>query len=308
MHMKPLKWSVYFQNPEYMELTRMNLILPEYEPLIRSWCEIREGAHVLDVGCGTGYFTRILARDTKNAFFTGVDMEDVLIAHARQKACEEGLDITFLEGDALHLDFPDNSFDVVTIHTFLTSVEDPEKAFSEMKRVVKPGGLIASVTCMNFYPQAFVPGNYPKECDSWRKEFQELLEILFSAYQKINPIDGYAGGVAPAQIPAFFASQGMKEISAYPIGKLDSLSNAAMPEADKLRWIELYQTSEIRKLDAYMELPQMKDLFTQEQAARYKELLNRKCEFLRSDLKENRIWEWTGGANVLITGRPPEQG
>ena len=299
---EPLKWSVYFQNPEYMELTRMSLILPEYEPLVRRWCGIRDGISVLDVGCGTGYFTRLLARGTHNVSFTGIDREDLFIDYARQKAAEEGLQICFTEGDALDLPFPDESFDVVTSHTFLTSISDPGKSFSEMKRVIKPGGLIASVTCMNFYPSAMTLGDYPEKCNAWKQEFHDLTVLINGAYMKISPLSGYTNGLLPARIPQFFARQGLKEISAYPIGKLESLSNAAMTKEAKLRWIYLYEMSEIRKLDAYMELSEMQELVTEEQAARYKDLLRQKCDFLRSDLTENRIWEWSGGANMLVTG------
>ncbi len=299
---EPLKWSVYFQNPEYMELTRMSLILPEYEPLVRRWCGVRDGAAVLDVGCGTGFFTRLLARETHQASFTGIDREDLFIEYARAQAAKEGLEIRFIEGDALDLPFPDAVFDVVTSHTFLTSIVDPVKAISEMKRVVKPGGRIASVTCMNFYPSALTQGNYPEECSTWKQELHDLVVLISGAYMKISPLGGYTKGVLPAMIPQFFAQQGLKEISAYPIGKLESLSNAAMPEEEKLRWIYLYQTSEIKKLDAYMELPQMQALVTEDQAKRYKELLQQKCDFLRSNLSENKIWAWSGGANVLVTG------
>ena len=300
--MEPLKWSVYFQNPEFMELTRMTLILPEYEPLVRKWCGICDGAQILDVGCGTGYFTRLLARGPESACFTGIDMEDGFIERAKELAEAEGLAISFLEGDALHLPFTDASFDVAVSHTFLTSVTDPQGAVAEMKRVVKPGGLIASVTCMNFLPQVFTPGEYPSDC-TWYKEFQELTLTLNQAYEKINPLAGYAGGVRPDLVPGFLAKQGLQEVSAYPIGKLVSLSNAAMSHTEKERYIDLYQSSELKKLHAYMELPQMKPHFCAAQAERYEELLNEKCRFLRSDLDENRIWEWTGGANVLITGR-----
>ena len=36
--MSTRKWSVYFQNPEFIEYTRMDMVMPEYEPLIRKWC------------------------------------------------------------------------------------------------------------------------------------------------------------------------------------------------------------------------------------------------------------------------------
>ena len=80
-----MEWSVYFQNPEFMEKTRFHLILPEMEPLVRNWCGIQAGSRVLDVGCGTGYFTRLLARGENEVHVTGVDMEQPFIDYARKR-------------------------------------------------------------------------------------------------------------------------------------------------------------------------------------------------------------------------------
>lgn len=307
--MSTRKWSVYFQNPEFIEYTRMDMVMPEYEPLIRSWCGMRDGVRVLEAGCGTGYFSRLLARGNySRASFTGIDLDDIFIDYARAKAAEEGLDICFETGDACSLPYEDGSFDVVTSHTFLTTMPEPEKAFAEMKRVTKPGGLIASVTSMSTMPAAFSLGNYPPECDSsWRKELQELTIKLLRAYRNTNPMSDYVTGVKMHQIPGFFAEQGMEQISAYPVGKIDSLSNAALSDEHKLRRIDLYEQSEVNKLEAFMELPEMAEWFSRGEADRYRELLAMKCDFLRSDLRENSIWEWNGGANILVTGIVPSK-
>lgn len=299
-----MKWSVYFQRPEYLEQTRMFLILPEYEPLVRKWCGVRDGIRILDVGCGTGYFTRILTQGGESVRAVGLDLEEPFINYARDAAAAAGLPIEFMVGDALALPFEDASFDLVTSHTFFTSVPNPQRAMSEMKRVLKPGGTIASVTTMSFMPQAMDAGVYPAIC-TWYQPFRSLAEKLFTAYNRLDPMQGYIPGIRPGRMPRFFASQGIQQICAYPIGKMDSWSNAAIPKEQKLRWLELYYRSEVDRLDAFMALPEMQENFTEEDAARYLELLDEKCAFLRAHPDENGIWEWSGGANLLITGIRP---
>ena len=78
-----MQWSVYFQNPEFLEYTRLFLIQPELKPLVRAWCGIRDGMKILDVGCGTGYFTRLLAEGGENVAITGLDLEEPFIAYAK---------------------------------------------------------------------------------------------------------------------------------------------------------------------------------------------------------------------------------
>ena len=70
------KWSVYFQNPEFLERTRMFLIQKELYPLVRNWCGVKDNVRLLDVGCGTGYFTRLLVSGDENVSAVGIDMEE----------------------------------------------------------------------------------------------------------------------------------------------------------------------------------------------------------------------------------------
>ena len=297
-----MEWSVYFQNPEFMEKTRFHLILPDMEPLVRKWCGIEAGSRVLDVGCGTGYFTRLLARGEAEAHVTGVDLEQPFIDYARKRNEAERLPVAYAQADALTLPFEDASFDIVASHTFLTVVDSPVKALREMLRVLRPGGTLASVTPMNFYPEAMHPGVYPETC-TWAKEFEALRERLILAYEKIDPAMGRARGAAPAAMPHFLAAAGLERVCAYPLGKLFSLSNATLSEEEKLAWIGYYEASEEKKLDRFMALPEMHGYFSPEQAERYVALLREKCSWLREHRQENKVWEWSGGANLLVTGR-----
>jgi len=103
------------------------------------------GQAVLDVGTGTGVVA-ITARNL-GARVTGLDLTPALLAQARESGTLAGHDdITWHEGDAEALPFPDASFDVVLSQFGHMFAPRPEVAVSEMLRVLKPGGIIAFAT------------------------------------------------------------------------------------------------------------------------------------------------------------------
>lgn len=107
-----------------------------------NWVDFPEGARVLDLGCGTGPTTRVLARWPSVAEVVGVDPSAIFLEQARKSAAEHR-HVTFHEGDARSLAFPDGSFDVAIVHTCLTHVPGPERALAELFRVLRPGGWLA---------------------------------------------------------------------------------------------------------------------------------------------------------------------
>lgn len=106
------------------------------------WIDFPEGAGVLDVGCGTGATTRVLARWPGVAKVVGIDPSPVFLAKARELAAEHR-HVTFRQGDVRALDFDDGSFDVAVVHTCLTHVPEPERALAELRRVLRPNGRLA---------------------------------------------------------------------------------------------------------------------------------------------------------------------
>lgn len=101
----------------------------------------KDGDRVLIPGAGTGYDFALLPQ---NVIVTGVDISDVMLGIARTRAGVMGLsDHVHLEHmDGENLKFKDSTFDKAILGLFLTCVFDPQKAFSEVVRVVKPGGEI----------------------------------------------------------------------------------------------------------------------------------------------------------------------
>jgi SAM-dependent methyltransferase len=102
----------------------------------------RPQSRVLEVGCGTGVLTRVLARRPEVAEVVGVDVAPTLLARARELAA--GLaNVEFAEGDARALPFEDEGFDAVVFDSTLTHVPRPEEALAEAARVLRAGGRLA---------------------------------------------------------------------------------------------------------------------------------------------------------------------
>jgi ubiquinone/menaquinone biosynthesis C-methylase UbiE len=104
--------------------------------------QARSGDRILDVGCGTGYFARMLVEVVGPlGAVVGVDAAPEMVAHAALRSRSVS-NCTFDVGNAAALSFPDSSFDIVvsslTMHHLAAA--DQLKAVGEMRRVLRPGG------------------------------------------------------------------------------------------------------------------------------------------------------------------------
>jgi len=100
-------------------------------------------AHVLEVGCGTGVLTRVLARWPDVGAVVGVDVASSLLNRARSLAADLP-NVTFRETDGRKLPFEDEAFDAIVFDSTLTHVPGPESALAEAFRVLRPLGWLAA--------------------------------------------------------------------------------------------------------------------------------------------------------------------
>jgi ubiquinone/menaquinone biosynthesis C-methylase UbiE len=106
---------------------------------------LRPDARVLDVGCGPGTITADLAGLVPDGEVTGIEAAEGVLAQARQEAERRGRDnVRFETGDVYRLGYPDGTFDVVHAHQVMQHLSDPVAALREMRRVCRPGGLVAA--------------------------------------------------------------------------------------------------------------------------------------------------------------------
>ncbi len=146
---------------------------------------LRPGMSLLDVGCGPGTLTADLAAKVAPGPTVGVDREPTVLDQATSVASS----VRFEVGDVYLLGFADHSFDVVHAHQVLQHLSRPVAALSEMRRVLRPNGLLAVrdavYSAFTWYPD-------DDRLDQWRSVYQAVCER--------NGADSDAGRKLPSQV------------------------------------------------------------------------------------------------------------
>ena len=127
---------------------------------------LQPGMTVLDFGCGPGTISVGLAERIAPGELHGIDMEGSQIELARAAAFDGGHgNVTFHVGNVYELPFEDNTFDVAHCHAVLMHVPDTQRALAEVKRVLKPGGILASREAI--VASSFLEPQAPEVTHAW---------------------------------------------------------------------------------------------------------------------------------------------
>lgn len=167
---------------------------------LRSWISMPQESSVLDVGCGTGEFERIILSEHPEQRMIGIDVSDQMLAIARQK-CSAYPNVRFLSGSASVLPFSNDSFDLVISASALHYFDKPDASLAEMRRVVKPSGSVVILDwCKDYLTCRFFDAFFRMTEPAYRRcytqtEFHRMLasagfEIRESRKARLDPVWG----------------------------------------------------------------------------------------------------------------------
>lgn len=169
---------------------------------------------VLEIGCGTGYFTKEIVKT--GAFVTAIDISPELLNIAKQEIHETNA--KFIIDNAYEMSFADNSFDSIVGSSVLHHLET-EKAICEMFRVLKPGGSMYFTEPNMMNPQIVLQknipalkrrlGDSPDETAFFRWSLQKLIKKTGFSDIVVKPFDFLHPAIPSSLIP-FVSSLGIK--------------------------------------------------------------------------------------------------
>lgn len=170
-----------------------------FERIILPLLDLPQGGRVLDVGCGNGGISFLLAGLRPDSHIAGIDLEPKPLEDAAAFAARSGYtNLTFEQGDAHQLRFEDGVFDGVLCQTVLTHVRNAQAVIGEMARVLKPGGVFfAAEYTDNGAVSSYDNVHFEKRDEAWRREYCRINQLYAKGKQALGRGDDSVGVRVP---------------------------------------------------------------------------------------------------------------
>ncbi|AJS58032.1 demethylmenaquinone methyltransferase [Paenibacillus sp. IHBB 10380] len=177
---------------------------------------VKSGDTAIDLCCGTCDWTLSLAEASGTSNIVGLDFSPSMLEVGRNKIAKQHMNdrITLVEGNAMSLEFEDNSFDYATIGFGLRNVPDLRQVLEEMKRVVKPGGMVVCLELSKPTSQPFKGIYY----FYFQKILPNLGKLFASRYEQYKWLpDSLALFPGREELTDVFRQVGLQQVEAYPL-------------------------------------------------------------------------------------------
>lgn len=283
-------WSQFVQSIHILYSSRQLRFHDFFAPQFTSFFSLnpKEPLRILEIGCGPGALSGILHRWYPQAEITGVDRDSEFIRFARQQ--EPG--VTFLEGDATCLPFPDNSFDVTISHTVSEHIE-PSRFFGEQHRVLKPGGIclvLSSRKGIHIASSCVEPGE--QEQAFWEKadKYDDTMEKYAICKYPLNE----------AELPITMEKYGFHDIQT-GFATIDlTPDNPKYPPTLAHDMINVNRCNDLEAIEARLRISS--EYFTREEIETMKRIVNEKYD-LRIRQYDQGIRYWDTDVSLIMMVR-----
>jgi ubiquinone/menaquinone biosynthesis C-methylase UbiE len=226
------QWFIHF-----LDASRKRLLEFLRTHAAQYYAGIRPGMSVLDVGCGTGVMLHSLAGLVgPGGKVVGVDYSSAMVEEARKRSSGLGLALEFRQGDAHHLDFPNDTFDWSMAALLFQHLPAPLPPLREMVRVTKSGGtvLIAEQDWDTFLIDA-------SDRDVTRRITRHFCDMLPNGWiGRQLPAAMHDAGLANIQVNTMQLNLSAEEWSDPAMGFRDIAAQAqkagAITHAEQIRW------------------------------------------------------------------------
>jgi len=227
----PRHWH-NIQPPEEMDVSRYFEYDEDALFQLRRWLRLDEAKTIVEVGCGSGYFTEKLLRMTSTLKeLVAIEPDDVLREYARRKLSPK---VRFLKGAAEDIPLPDEFADLTVCHIVLNNLPDVDRAVSGMTRVTKSGRIVAAIEPggggIDYYPDPRLNELEEKVSEAYGKGIWDLRSRLIDYSKDLRQ--------KRARYAEVFHSCGLIDIEAHGILSVFLLSDPRRDQQEILRWLE----------------------------------------------------------------------
>jgi len=199
-------WQVPGSGPEIYETVFVPAMMGQWASRVIAFANPQPGERILDVACGTGALTRVVAQSVgPNGRVVGLDLYSDMLAIAQTIKLDPSntAPIEWREGDASAIPFENESFDIVFCNFGLMFFPDRVAALKEMRRILKPNGRLALAVWGSI---AKCPGQMAMK-QTWERHFTDEAG-LFDAQHSLG---------SPEIVLSLIQDAGFKDVSIQPV-------------------------------------------------------------------------------------------
>jgi ubiquinone/menaquinone biosynthesis C-methylase UbiE len=179
-------------------------------PLLDAWLHSRPAGNVLDLGCGSGRYRR-LVQDLGNSY-TGIDVSENMLEENRKKHgnADDVARATLIRSDITSIPLPDGSADSIVCTRVLSNVREPRKVFGEIRRLLKGGGecFVSDIDPTHAYEYTHIPtpgGDIAIETykHSWEALAKSIADVggLTVVRREVHTPQSLHSGATPFKLP-----------------------------------------------------------------------------------------------------------